>query len=449
MKDLSRHVGFWVAACTLICGPPAFAQPLQSAQLTEMVRRSGPDQRAGGADRFWKEVARSGTPLMESLGNDRGKTLVTFLWRDANPAADIRIYGDFISKQDKAGTPLENVRGTDIWQRSFVIRDGARFRYYFTSPRRAEPEPTAIFSAEVEGVVYEAFRDPLNHRTFPVQDVREVDVVSYAEGAHAPPEPYLARRPSTPRGKIDTFEISSQLLGNRRSVSIYTPAAYGSGPAPYPMLILLDGQEYQISVPTPTILDNMTADRAIPPMVAVLIDNIDDETRTRELPPRNNLFDRFLAEELLPWVRARYRVTHDPAATVIAGSSFGGLAALNAAMAHPDLFGKVIALSGAFGWAPGDPRERGEPPLLGPDCCRTLQQVATDPRHAIKIHLGVGTWEDTDILLTNRLLRDLLRVKGYPVTYREYEGGHDYVNWRSELPEGLIALSGRTGGQRK
>ena len=41
-----------------------------------------------------------------------------------------------------------------------------------------------------------------------------------------------------------------------------------------------------------------------------------------------------------------------------------------------------------------------------------------------------------------------LRAKGYAVTYREYEGGHDYVNWRSELPQGLIALFGGLAIQR-
>jgi enterochelin esterase family protein len=37
-------------------------------------------------------------------------------------------------------------------------------------------------------------------------------------------------------------------------------------------------------------------------------------------------------------------------------------------------------------------------------------------------------------------MRDVLTAKGYPVTYREYHGGHDYVNWRDNFADALIAV---------
>jgi enterochelin esterase family protein len=42
----------------------------------------------------------------------------------------------------------------------------------------------------------------------------------------------------------------------------------------------------------------------------------------------------------------------------------------------------------------------------------------------------------------NRQFRDILKVKGYNVDYREFNGGHNYVNWRGTLADGLISLIG-------
>jgi len=64
--------------------------------------------------------------------------------------------------------------------------------------------------------------------------------------------------------------------------------------------------------------------------------------------------------------------------------------------------------------------------------------------------LDVGTFE-ADFwgnggynLETTRHMRDVLRAKGYEVHYQEFAGGHEYLNWRGTLADGLIALIGKT-----
>jgi enterochelin esterase family protein len=46
------------------------------------------------------------------------------------------------------------------------------------------------------------------------------------------------------------------------------------------------------------------------------------------------------------------------------------------------------------------------------------------------------------MLGSNRQLRDVLSLKGYDVEYREFAGGHSYVNWRGTFADGLISLLG-------
>ena len=39
-------------------------------------------------------------------------------------------------------------------------------------------------------------------------------------------------------------------------------------------------------------------------------------------------------------------------------------------------------------------------------------------------------------------MRDVLLAKGYEVHYQQFNSGHDYLNWRGTLADGLIALVG-------
>jgi enterochelin esterase family protein len=40
-------------------------------------------------------------------------------------------------------------------------------------------------------------------------------------------------------------------------------------------------------------------------------------------------------------------------------------------------------------------------------------------------------------------MRDVLLLKNYPVTYREFDGGHDYLWWRGSFADGLLSLIGQ------
>ncbi len=204
---------------------------------------------------------------------------------------------------------------------------------------------------------------------------------------------------------------------------------------------MFDGEAYTSLVPTPTVLDNLIAEARIPSAVAVLIHNAPG-VRNTELPC-NERFADFLADELVPFVRDTYRVTHDPNQTIVGGSSYGGLASACLAFWHPDLVGNVLSQSGSYWWGPGF--------VPGTETADTevnwvARQYATNDRRRVRFYMEVGhfewsKWMAPNMVNANRHLRDVLEAKGYDVVaYDEFYGGHDYIHWRGSIATGLIAL---------
>ncbi len=42
----------------------------------------------------------------------------------------------------------------------------------------------------------------------------------------------------------------------------------------------------------------------------------------------------------------------------------------------------------------------------------------------------------------NQHMRNVLRAKGYPIGYFEYDGGHAFLNWSGGMARGLVFLLG-------
>jgi enterochelin esterase-like enzyme len=335
---------------------------------------------------------------------------------------------------------------SDVWYLTVRLPAGARFAYSLSpnDPMTFDPPRSAQRMASMQ-------RDPLNpNRWLCAPEASRYECQSMVELPGAPPQPWIARVSGNPAGTVEKHRLKSDLLQNERSISVYTPPNYRAGGAPYALLVLFDEGAYLNQVPTPVILDNLIAAQKIPPTIAVLIANPSQDTRSKELPP-NPTFAEFLAQELVPWVRARYSVTTDPSRAVVAGSSYGGIAATYAGLRHPELFGNVLCQSGSFWWAPDH--------SVGPNADATTEtgwlarEFIRSPKLPLRFWMDAGVFEvDTNgtggaILEPSRHMRDVLLAKGYEVHYRQYASGHDYLNWRGTLGEGLIALLGAQAGE--
>jgi len=391
------------------------SRPLESPQLAALERAVKAGNPAA-VQQFWNTSAGN-APLIEAIPGDDRMRLITFLWRGEEGARDLdlKLVGYLPPNIDQQ--PLRRLGQTNVWFLSVRLPAAARFTYGFTDPLGRK----------------RAIRDPLNPLS--------AGNASLAELPAAPPQTWIRVQPSVLKGAIKQDTLASDFLKERRVVSVYTPASYGAGSQRYGVLVLLDGEAYRTEIPTPIILDNLAASRRISPLVALLVHS--GQTRDRDLQC-SPAFADFLAKELLPWARRRYRLSADPTRTTVGGSSFGGLAAACSAFRHPETFGNVLAQSGSFGFFPGwnDEGAQTDDAQYG----WLTRRFAASRRLPTRFYLEAGLFETGrggSILTESRRLRDVLEAKGYFVVYSEFAGGHEYLNWRGSLADGLIALAGR------
>jgi enterochelin esterase family protein len=231
-------------------------------------------------------------------------------------------------------------------------------------------------------------------------------------------------------------------LNQSRRIWVYTPPGYDADSgSDFDLLVAFDGGEYLSDIPLPMMLDTLSAAGRIAPTVAVLVDDSTSAARLADLA-NHERFVKFIGDELVPWTREHFKVSHDPHRATLTGSSAGGLASAFIALRRPDLFGNVLSQSGAF-W-------RGAEGSNGAPFEWLTGEFAARPKAEVRLLLEVGSTENhgaiggtaPSILGANRHLRDALRAKGYPVLYTEIPGGrHEPTTWAARLPIALAALA--------
>ncbi|MTH48272.1 alpha/beta hydrolase-fold protein [Intestinirhabdus alba] len=403
--------------------PPAQQIARQESDLSPTIRHLRQQLSQGQSSAsFWQQIAqRGGTPLTEE--SDANNVIVTFLWRGAKH--NVFILGAPSGDHD----PMFRLADSDVWYRSYLLPKQTLMTY------RLAPDVPRIDAPPAQqrrAILATAQQDPLNPRVFPQAGIDRFQTSSMFALADAPVTDAALLQPGDSGRYVRQETFISQALGNRRRITLYDPPL--SGGQSRKIAILFDGAQYQERVAAIPLVHNLIAAGRLPPLTLVLIDNIDPETRSRELPP-NEAFGRFLAQELMPWLQQRG--IRAPASEVtIAGSSYGGLAATWAAFNHPEWFGNVLSMSGSFWWAP----EGNKPEWLS-------EQFAVAPRKAITFYLEAGLFETQGagggLLNNSRHFRHVLLAKGYPVYYTERASGHDYLSWQTGLAQGLIQLYGK------
>jgi predicted alpha/beta superfamily hydrolase len=156
-----------------------------------------------------------------------------------------------------------------------------------------------------------------------------------------------------------TFTLHSATLGEVRRINVWTPPGYADGAARFPVLYMPDGGVEEDFPHVVATVDSAVRAAEMRPVIVVGIENTErrrDMTgptrvhRDSTIAPRvggSTAFRRFIADELMPEVRRRYRVTGE---TAIIGESLAGLFIVETFLLQPDLFDTYIALSPSLWW---------------------------------------------------------------------------------------------------
>ncbi|MFJ2773237.1 enterochelin esterase [Streptomyces sp. NPDC087300] len=444
-------------------------------RLARLLSGASESERAVLVEEFWTEVGRRGAPLVEDIEGegegdrtgdgghaagvaDRDRTAdlgspartdgpprtcgepahraVTFLWRGHRATRQVLLLVNRVVDRERLSDALlDRLPGTDVWHLTYRLRADHRASYRMAadiSPGELPADP-ALLQRRLRSLSAYAAHDPLNPARLSSRwGQSDSSVFALPD---APAQPWAEHRGTVPRGRVERHRLPAGALGAERDVWAYLPP--GRRHPDMPTVVLCDGDVWFGQLAFQDTLDALIADGVVPPLAVLAPDAVDLGTRWRDLTARDT-YVHFLADELLPWAAGRWPLTTDPARTLVAGQSLGGLTALYAGLLRPDRFGAVLAQSASLWWRPGLPY--GVPELKRSDELPWLvSRFVERPRPPLRIHLDAGLHEGA-MVDHSRALYEQLAARGHPVTFSTYNGGHDYACWRGCLADGLAAL---------
>jgi predicted alpha/beta superfamily hydrolase len=289
----------------------------------------------------------------------------------------------------------------------------------------------------------------------------------------------LGQTPCTPtvRGDLRVERFDSRTYGKSITVRVWLPAGYGQtaqANRKYPALYMFDGQtafdectafkgEHELRLDETA--SSLISEGKIRPMIIIGVDSTgrrdyeyapykNPVTDASKPDPIGKQLPAFFGDELVPWVRERYRVTNDAGETGIGGTSLGAAAALFVSLQRPDLFGLALLQSPSL--------------LLGNG--QLLRDTAFLARAPDKVAIGVGATEfdfpdinsyfspyrlkraEAEAGITRMTEELAANLKAARIKRSEVmlvvapNARHDSASWAARMPDAMVFLF---GGQQK
>jgi enterochelin esterase family protein len=411
--------GAWVAAAAAAPAPAsaaaAAAEKSSAARLIEMAKANSPGLREAITATLDAKELKEGTAWIA-----RGPEF--FFATEAAAKPEMFIDG-------AAGPQLQNIASSDLWYAVAHIEPvGKLHSFYYV----------------VEGAHFGG----------------RLDLPAFG------PLSYL--QPGVPSGTLSEKIVHTSKIydGMKSEYWIYVPAQYDAGSAAA-LMVFQDGQWYtdrEGRNPALNVIDNLIAQKKIPVMICVFISPGDiegmpgtptynfvkaygekwkrtmkDSLRSTEYDTVSDRYARYLRDEVLADVAAKYNIRKDAYSRAITGLSSGGICSFNAAWQMPDQFSRVISWIGSFSgiqW-----KEDPAVPDGGQDY---PDKVLREERRNIRVWLQdgsndiegqYGSWP-----LANLRMANALKLKEYDFHLSFGKGTHNSGQGAAEFPEEMVWL---------
>jgi enterochelin esterase-like enzyme len=275
-------------------------------------------------------------------------------------------------------------------------------------------------------------------------------------------------QPGVPSGKLSASIVQTSKIydGMKSEYWIYVPAQYDPK-VPAALMVFQDGSGYtdrNSNNPSLNVIDNLIAQKKIPVIICVFINPGDISAspntptfnfvkaygdkwkRTLKDSMRSTLYDtvsdrypRFLRDEVLADVAAKYNIRKDAYSHAITGLSSGGICSFNAAWQTPDQFSRVISWIGSFEgiqW-----KEDPANPDGGQDY---PDKILREPKRNIRVWLQDGS-EDLDLHFgnwpfANLRMANALKFREYDYHFSFGKGTHNSGHGAAEFPAEMTWL---------
>ena len=411
---LKCWVGLGVAL--LLAGSAVAAEKSTAPQLIEMANSSSPALRDAITATFDAKDLKEATAWI-----GRGADFFFAAEAASQPALFI---------DEAAGLPMRSLAGSDLWYGVAHIEPvGTLHSFYYM-----------ISGAKVGG---------------------RLDLPTFT--------PLSYQQPGVPAGTLSVKILHTSKIydGMKSEYWIYVPAQYDPKTAAA-LMVFQDGGWYtdrEGNNPALNVIDNLIAAKKIPVMICVFINpgSIDDSLgtatyafvkaysdkwkRTLKDSMRSTLYDtvsdryaRFLQDEILADVSAKYNIRKDAYSHAITGLSSGGICSFNAAWQMPEQFSRVISWIGSFTsiqW-----KENANVPDGGQDY---PEKVLRESKRNIRVWLQDGSQDQETAKygswpLDNIRMANVLKLKEYDFHFSFGKGTHNSGHGAAEFPEEMVWL---------
>jgi len=353
----------------------AFAQSVRQIENAQ--------DKNNAVEQFMK--SQSSFPIIE---NDK---LAHFVYR--GQVEDLAIMGDMFD----LGQQFEMFRlpGTDLYYYTIEVEPDARLNYRFVK-NFEQPIIDPLNSVSAGGFLGR---------------FSELAMPRFKRPVH------LAE-PAGPRGTIDSLQFESKVIAGSRALQIYLPNGYANSGKRYPVVYVNYGQQALRMGKMANTLDNLIG-KTIEPVIAVFIHA--PNSFAEYARAQRDQYAQMVAQELVPFIDAKYRTLARPEARAFMGADEGGYAAFYATFKYPGTFTHV----------------GGQSTHLFPSESEALQNmIKASKKLDLNIYLDWGTYDHRSAgsfnwAEFNSAFARLLEEQGYKISGGQVHDGFDWASWRS------------------